>query len=245
MNREERAKKAKEWLETLNTKYRSLVDDSIKSTTSYVGVQQNLDTFDYKWGNTEVIITECRGEDAVFRYNENGERLGILNFASYKNPGGGFLSGSLAQEESLCAVSSLYPVLLSQEKFYESHINNTNKGLYSNDYILSRRIPFFRGQMIYYATVLTMAAPNKSAYRGNVDYVLEERMKMAYLIPAANGVDNIILGAWGCGVFGNDIETVASNWDRLQRMYDGLYKRVIHPLLSERDCKVFKEVMYK
>src|SRR5579862_3718644 len=36
------------------------------------------------------------------------QRIGILNFASAKNPGGGFLGGARAQEESLARSSALY-----------------------------------------------------------------------------------------------------------------------------------------
>lgn len=46
-----------------------------------------------------------------------GGHLACLNFASAKNPGGGFLNGSLAQEEVLACASGLYPCLLKANAF--------------------------------------------------------------------------------------------------------------------------------
>ncbi|HBR75644.1 MAG TPA: TIGR02452 family protein, partial [Cyanobacteria bacterium UBA11159] len=39
------------------------------------------------------------------------KKIGVLNFASAKNPGGGFLRGTQAQEESLARSSALYKSL--------------------------------------------------------------------------------------------------------------------------------------
>ena len=58
--------------------------------------------------------TMCRVEhistvDAVRKLALEGrENIGVLNFASAKNPGGGFINGAMAQEESLAASGTLY-----------------------------------------------------------------------------------------------------------------------------------------
>ena len=57
------------------------------------------------------------------------KKIAVLNFASYKNPGGGFLGGSIAQEEALCAESYLYNVLkefenITVEKFRYSYCDD-------------------------------------------------------------------------------------------------------------------------
>lgn len=67
-------------------------------------------------------------------------------------------------------------------------------------------------------------------------------MKRIYLLPAKYGATILLLGAFGCGVFGNDVETVANQWRYLSKdLYPGLYKQVVHPVFDDAQCKVFRK----
>ncbi len=69
---------------------------------------------------------------------EANSHVACLNFASARNPGGGFLNGALAQEESLACASGLYPCLLTKHQYYEQ--NRANKSaLYLDLAIFSTR----------------------------------------------------------------------------------------------------------
>lgn len=74
------------------------------------------------------------------------DRVGVLNFASAKNPGGGFLGGAQAQEESLARSSSLY-ITLTQARitsgFYNYH-RHGERGVYSHRMIYSPRVAIFK-----------------------------------------------------------------------------------------------------
>ena len=94
---------------------------------------------------------------------EKDGHVGILNFASCKNPGGGYLKGSYAQEEALCHVSTLYSVLCSQSRFYNVNIHRLNNSLYTNRALYSPDIVFFPEDYDKYADVITCAAPNRKA----------------------------------------------------------------------------------
>lgn len=143
-----------------------------------------------------------------------------LNFASAKNPGGGFLSGSLAQEESIAVASGLYPTLLTGEAYYATN-RRTGSKLYTDHAILSPGVPVFRddsGRLLaspYLATFFTMPAPNRGAISGgspDLARVAETfRRRIRYLLSLASvtGYRTLVLGAWGCGVFRNDPGEVA------------------------------------
>jgi uncharacterized protein (TIGR02452 family) len=157
------------------------------------------------------------------------QHVAALNFASAKNPGGGFLNGSLAQEESLAVSSALYLSLRKAEEYYNHHRHTPNL-LYSERMIYSPACPVFRddaGELLYQPyllSILTSAAPNAGAIRQNtpeleaqIPAVFRERAQYVLALAASKGVDALILGAWGCGVFRNDPTMVARTFAELLR----------------------------
>lgn len=155
--------------------------------------------------------------DAIFRTGYPN-KVCVLNFASYKHPGGGFMQGAMAQEEALCHASTLYPVLKAFESsHYAENGKCLNRGLYTNTALYSPNIMFFReGQPDTLADVLTCAAPNYSVALRYGKFTAEEnastlsqRIEFIYRIVASRHVDTFIVGAWGCGVFKQDAEVVA------------------------------------
>ena len=169
-------------------------------------------------------------------------RIGALNFASPKNPGGGFLSGARAQEESLARSSGLYRSLLRCPSYYNYHRSQRN-ALYSDRMIYSPRCPVFRSddgillEQPYLIDFLTSPAPNAGAIRHNqpqslpqLGGVLRERSAKVLSLGVHHGCEVLILGAWGCGVFQNDPELVASIvWEHLgpERPFWGRFLRVL------------------
>ncbi len=153
-----------------------------------------------------------------------GHSVACLNFASAKNPGGGFLGGSQAQEESLARSSGLYATLQTQPAYYEFH-RRQRSALYSDHMIVSPAVPVFRddaGTLLeqpWPCTFLTSAAPNAGAIRQNepaqtpaIGPALRRRTEAVLNVLAANGCQTIVLGAWGCGVFRNDPAQVAATF---------------------------------
>lgn len=151
-----------------------------------------------------------------------GGRIGVLNFASARNPGGGFLGGSQAQEESLARSSALYPSLLSQRAFYDHHRAESDL-LYSHRVIVSPDCPVLRDdagawlEVPYRVTFLTAPAPNAGAVAknqpaslGRIPAVLRERAEFVLAVAHEVGCERLVLGAWGCGVFRNDPAMVAA-----------------------------------
>jgi uncharacterized protein (TIGR02452 family) len=185
---------------------------------------------------------------------ESNDTVAVLNFASAKNPGGGFLGGAQAQEESLARSSGLYPSLLTQPRFYEFHRKQDNL-LYSDMMIYSPNVPVFRndsGTLLeepYLASFITSAAPNAGAIANNqpqrleqIPDSLETRARYVFALAEHFQHERIILGAWGCGVFRNDPVMVAQTFSRLlETKFLGAFREVVFAVYdSSREKKVYQ-----
>lgn len=194
-----------------------------------------------------IIVEALKTEDAVFKYGEK-LRLCVLNFASYKNPGGGFLNGAIAQEEALCHASNLYNVIGSEKfkPYYEDNRNNTNEGLYRNFAIYSPNIIFSgTDNNSVNVDVITCPAPNLSAYHGSryfAEKKMYNRIKFIFDIAEKNKVKNLVLGAFGCGVFGNNPEYVAKCFDELLKSSDYNFETIIFAIPGGENYDAFKKV---
>lgn len=171
---------------------------------------------------------------------EPGGHLACLNFASAKNPGGGFLGGAQAQEEAIARSSALYPCLLAQRAHYDRNRAH-DSAIYLDLAIFSPRVPVFRtdrgawfDQPIL-ASVITCAAPNASALRQQrrfdaaaVEAALRRRAEFVLAIAAHHSVERFVLGAWGAGVFGNDPAMVArALGDPLRGEFAGVFTEIV------------------
>jgi uncharacterized protein (TIGR02452 family) len=184
-----------------------------------------------------------------------------LNFASAKNPGGGFLSGSQAQEESLARSSGLYPCISQMKEMY-----NYNWGiktcLYSDYMIYSPKVPVFRddnNKLLYEAflvSFITAPAVNAGVVRerekGNVEKihsVMVNRIKKILLVAALNNNRAIVLGAYGCGVFRNKTEDVAEYFKKvlIEDGYRTLFDRIVFAIYDnsaeKTKLRVFEQAL--
>jgi len=149
-----------------------------------------------------------------------------LNFANGVHPGGGFLNGARAQEEYLCRSSGLYETLLISG-MYDFHRRRPLPD--SSEWIIySPKVPIFRsdnGDLLdqpWLLSVLTSAAPVAS--RVGLDTsteLMKARTKRVIEVAVSLGYTRLVLGAWGCGAFGNDTFAVAN-----------AFKEAIDPLKS-------------
>ncbi|GAB4141904.1 MAG: TIGR02452 family protein [Thermogutta sp.] len=171
---------------------------------------------------------------------DSADPLAALNFASAKNPGGGFLSGGQGQEESLARSSALHASLLQASEFYERHRASPSL-LYSDAVILSPGCPVFRnddGVLLskpHPVTFITSAAPNAVAAAKNrpdelpaIPEIFRRRSEYVLAVAAAHGYKRLVLGAWGCGVFGNDPAVVAAAFaGHLRGVWAGRFERIV------------------
>jgi uncharacterized protein (TIGR02452 family) len=174
----------------------------------------------------------------------------VLNFASAKNPGGGFLNGAQAQEESLARSSSLFPCLSANFEMYEYN-RRGDSCLYSDWMIYSPRVPVFRNddgsllQKPYSVTFLTAPAVNAGVVRQKepgkmhlIEPVNRERARKFLWIANRENHETLVLGAWGCGVFQNDPQEIARMFkDLLANEFENCFARVIMAIYDRTPAK--------
>ena len=176
---------------------------------------------------------------------EEGDRPLALNFANGVEPGGGFLRGATAQEETLCRSSALYATLFG-DPMYDFHRDNDPAA--SSDWaILSPDVPVFRDDAgmefdkPWPLSFLTCAAPYAPAIgRTDSARMLRQRIHRVLAIARAYNYQSLVLGAWGCGVFANDPKQTALDFRQaLEVDFAGAFARVVFAIADWSDERRF------
>jgi len=183
-------------------------------------IEQSIARNNYQ---TLITVQNCTSIEAVRQLLATSGKIGCLNFASAKNPGGGFLNGSQAQEESLARSSALYPTLTKFQREMYDYNRSLNTNLYSDCMIYSPEVVFFRndaGELLlqpFLLNILTCPAVNVAAIMqhkpselSQVKQTMLSRIDKMLSVFVLQKVEKLILGAWGCGIFQNNSEDVAN-----------------------------------
>lgn len=194
----------------------------------------NADTLDTALSLTPTPTTDMT-TDAIF----SSKPVLVLNLASATSPGGGFLNGALAQEESLCYRTSLslslhathYP-LPTLSALYTPHVLVLRSSLSASHALLPSAIPNPNSSSnppsLPLISTLTLAAlqrpkttkptkpptsplpPHHPHYAHPADRTTtKHKIRLLLRTAAAHGHTRLVLGALGCGVFGNPPREVA------------------------------------
>lgn len=242
-NKEQRSKQAQFHYEQMKRNYKQEIENSINNSCIYDDKYNFKNSL--KNDSMNIIIDDIDSVNAIIKYSKY--KIAILNFASYKHPGGMFLQGSKAQEECLCHKSTLYNVLKEFKDYYSWNELNKNKALYKNRAIYSKDILFINNNNIYKCDVITCAAPNKMVAQkyckvSNEENskILNERIKFVLDIANEQNVSTLILGAFGCGVFGQNPYEVASIFKNLLINYS--FNKIIFAIPGGNNYIAFKEI---
>lgn len=182
---------------------------------------------------TTVEIANITSLTAAKEIVEGGNKAAVLNFANPVYPGGGFLRGARAQEESLCRSSALYRTI-EHDEMYAWHHDRADSRLASEWCIWSPDVPVFRtdaGELLpepWLMSVVTCAAPQADyATREKVRELMTKRIHRALDVFRAHHATHIVLGAWGCGAFGCNPDDVAEIFvEALRGPFDGVFDHV-------------------
>lgn len=247
----------KGWYETEGTvvEIRARQQESVKNSVLFTPEQgkrllEQYETVTKKTAKYKCCTWNCSTVDAILKLaGENQCRCAVLNFASAKNPGGGFINGAMAQEESLAASSGLYRTLTVHEEYYRNN-RACQSMMYTDHAIYSPEVVFFRDggfrllEKPFTSSVLTLPAVNmgqvllKGEDCDTAERVMRRRMKLALAVFAERGAKNLVLGAYGCGVFRNDPVKIAAWWEELlSGEFKGVFEQIVFAVLDRSKNK--------
>lgn len=158
---------------------------------------------------------------------KKGANVCVLNMASPLRPGGGVLTGATSQEEFLCVRTTLLPSL--NEAFYRLPELG---GIWSPDVLVFRNsLPLgdTRGELgigdRYWLDVISAGMLRFPELEGEGDETkrlsksdrttVENKMRAVLRITARKGIKKLVLGAWGCGAYGNPVSDIAQAWKKI------------------------------
>lgn len=174
-------------------------------------------------------------------------RVAVLNFADALTPGGLVFEGVETQEEDLCRCSNLYPCI-SQDKVFDDYYGynrSLENDIYSDRLIYSSDVLFFKDETYWCLSipvkcdVITCPAPVECSDK----QVFINRIKCIIGAAYNAGVDQLILGKFGCGAFRNDPRLVATAFKEVLNEYK-LFDVVYFPVFDDSESSdIFEEVL--
>lgn len=224
----------------LNGKTVSLPDMNFRQVTVLTPEQGAALTAAFQPRKDAMCRIEVTAEDSFSAAQAMGGVPLVLNFANAHHAGGGFMLGANAQEEALCRCSTLYASLTAEAAKEMYHYNNTHLSAVESDYmLLSPEVCVFRDhkcellEQPFAAAVITAPAPNRRgaalfARKKTIRDTFRRRIRIILAAAAQYGYRELVLGAWGCGAFGNQPNEVAGDFRHVivKEKYGSAFDRI-------------------
>lgn len=235
------------------------IKQSIKNTKIYpagksIKINENSHASE-NYRHIPVLLNATTVEATLFfKENNPDKKVGILNFVSATNPGGGVTKGANAQEESLCRVSTLYNCLNSpvvMDGFYNPN-RESGDSLHTDTCIYTPDVAIIKGDRAVplnkpvYVDVISCSAPNlrdkpsndynpgdKTRVNISDEELLDLHIKRAdqiFRVAIDNGINILIVGAFGCGAFKNNPKIVAKAFNSITEKYIDNFDLVVYAI---------------
>lgn len=204
---------------------------------------------------TKILFEKSTTDLCARKYNSDPDcKIAVMNFANRNHCGGGYRHGSNAQEEDLCRVMPELYASMDKTKFPKDETTVW----------ISKSVEIMRDSSADYeilpdakrlsVTVASAAAPNVSRGKEKFDEKRVRDTLINLFISTKQNcptINTLILGAWGCGSFGNNPTTIAKIMFDICSKYGGLYNNIIFAIpASEKNSvnydaffEVFKDVL--
>ncbi len=242
--------------------------DAAKQNTE-VFFEEDYPMFDArkKKQNTEITVTRDKSFQAAMRLHKEKPytKIAVMNFANAFHPGGGVTSGCTAQEESLCRISTLYPLLARpslKQSYYKYHndlnsVKATDALIYTEGVVICKTdddLPVRMPKEDWVTVdVITIAAPDLRKYKNphvpiskGGSYMSKAELFACHVkraihmltCAASKNADVLVLGAFGCGAFENDPQVVARAYKTALEEFPKVFMKVEFAVYcSEEDSR--------
>lgn len=214
-------------------KYGDWTKQLIRNTRVYNSTKSLVK--DAPYSMTSVKFTSGGTAGTAYSYRNSNRRVAMLNFANPTTPGGGVEGGSTAQEENLCRCTNLYESLTSKialNRYYKANMDDIKGwGADNARLIYSPDVVIFKNDVTYsmiagrVVDVISCAAPMSGDTKTN-EKLIKNKMRCIFNCAVARDVDVLVLGAWGCGVFGQNPEYIAKFFAEVLTEYAGYFAMV-------------------
>lgn len=184
---------------------------------------------------------------------KNKDRPLILIFGSAYKPGGGVLNGAKAQEEDISRHSTFYFQVKDNNEFYglnHKDYNYSDYALYVEKALMLTDIYNYELNEYKEVSFITIAAPNLSAFIKNKININEEdlykiykkRLRSFFYFAELKNYKEVIVGPWGCGVFGLSVEKTALIFKDIlsEKIFSG---NIIFSILNDEMFNTYKKII--
>ena len=176
--------------------------------------------------------------------------IAMLDFASDSNPGGGWRGNQVGtQEEALCRASNL-GVSLEQAMTGGAGIPAPFGAIYCPQIIVIREgssavLSSEPLSVAVIAAALRCCAHSSDKLDSKEAAFVEDKISSVLSVAVENGHRHLVLGAWGCGAFGNPPHDVAQAFGRALRrpIFASAFDAVIFGIPKGERFDVFRSVL--
>ncbi len=225
------------WRNTYDIFEKKLTHVKPEDAILYFDKELNVVDMKPKYDKTETVVENMDTFTMSDQFLKDGYNPVALNMASNYFPGGGYRKGSSAQEENLFRRSNYYKCL--PKDFYPLNIDQV---IYSPKVCVIKDNDYNLMSKGFFVSCLACAALRKPKLSDDFLYLLdndreimEMKIRMIFKVAYLHEHDSMILGALGCGAFGNPPQEVVNIFNDCLLDYSGCFKKIGFAIYSIHD----------
>jgi uncharacterized protein (TIGR02452 family) len=214
------------------------MEHSIKNTkkTTTRELSEKMKEFKNPNKKTQVLVVEADSFEAALVLSNKKHKVGVLNMASFKNPGGGYKNGAGAQEESLFRRTNLHECLL--EKDYPIKFNEL---IFTPEVTVIKKSEFSKYNLLpkpEYLDIITCPAIKLYDYGQKFTFkekqIVSTKIDMIFEAAIVNGDTSLVLGLFGAGAYKNDPNEVSALFKQALKKYDGYFDYIVFAIIDDK-----------